>query len=490
MHALFLDTNVFLQCKDLSELEWSDIAGGEELLLLVTEAVLSEIDNLKRAGSSRRARRARRANSSFRNLISPPGGEMILRESSPRVAMSIVHTDAGRGELPNVLDLSRPDHEIIAQAIMYRDSHPETVVALLTDDTNAMCMASMCGLDYRVIPDGWQLEPEPDPRDKEVAVLKERVRLLERTLPEIQLKVCNRDHNPIDVIEITVEDYRELGPPEMAELMAEARERYPIVVDFGNEASEKGAVVRKLPHEAGFTRAIFGQVFEPPSESDIKEYQEKAYPEWLSRVQEFFRRLPSVLEHPSRTTGLSISLSNLGTAPAEHLVVEFSLTGAFQFMPPSMAAKGQKEKEPHRIPSPPSVPRGCWLTDRDRILSPFAGLWGARPTPAALSALSGFPLVPPLPPRRDRHAFYWKSPRLEIPCDTWSFECDEFRHRVMPETFDAVIIVPDDKNVTHGALKCSVSARNLPEPVLLTLPIRLKHVENETMAEARRCLLP
>ncbi len=56
---LFPDTNLFIQCKPLAELDWSVWSEFEEVHLIVCRPVTREIDNQKTRGNSRVAQRAR-----------------------------------------------------------------------------------------------------------------------------------------------------------------------------------------------------------------------------------------------------------------------------------------------------------------------------------------------------------------------------------------------------------------------------------------------
>jgi len=49
MKVFFIDTNIFLQCRDLEQLPWSDMCEKDEhVQLLVPRAVQREIDRQKR----------------------------------------------------------------------------------------------------------------------------------------------------------------------------------------------------------------------------------------------------------------------------------------------------------------------------------------------------------------------------------------------------------------------------------------------------------
>ena len=57
---LVVDTNVLIQCRSLSELDWRAAApGAAEITVLMTLPVLRELDRFKADGNTRRARRAK-----------------------------------------------------------------------------------------------------------------------------------------------------------------------------------------------------------------------------------------------------------------------------------------------------------------------------------------------------------------------------------------------------------------------------------------------
>ena len=47
MKIVFVDTVLFVQCRELAQLPWRDLFDDEELLLIVPYAVVSEIDRHK-----------------------------------------------------------------------------------------------------------------------------------------------------------------------------------------------------------------------------------------------------------------------------------------------------------------------------------------------------------------------------------------------------------------------------------------------------------
>src|SRR5580704_14422985 len=66
---LFPDTNAFVQCRPLEQVDWSAWKDFDEVHLIVSRPVQSEIDNQKNKRSGRPGRRARAASSLFREVI-------------------------------------------------------------------------------------------------------------------------------------------------------------------------------------------------------------------------------------------------------------------------------------------------------------------------------------------------------------------------------------------------------------------------------------
>ena len=83
----FVDSNLFLQCRPLEQLDWTPWNAFEEVRLIVSSPVLREIDYRKNKGSDRVGTRARATSAMFREMLQE--GHKVVRASSPRVVLSI-----------------------------------------------------------------------------------------------------------------------------------------------------------------------------------------------------------------------------------------------------------------------------------------------------------------------------------------------------------------------------------------------------------------
>jgi predicted ribonuclease YlaK len=242
MKILFLDTNIFLQCRDLRDLPWDQVVGSENLLLLISRPVQEEIDRLKHDRNSRRAKRARKASSFIREIILTKDTRLSIRESAPRVEISFPPPLIKQGGLPSILDLTRGDDQIIAEAFAFKNAYPDADVAILTHDTNPILTAERCGLPYVMIPDDWLLPPEPDVRDKKIEELERRLKELERACPQIEVVSQDSEGSDIDSLAISVLPYRMPTESELNMLVAEVQTKHPMVTELEEPGKQKGDV--------------------------------------------------------------------------------------------------------------------------------------------------------------------------------------------------------------------------------------------------------
>ena len=75
------------------------------------------------------------------------------------------------------------------------------------------------------------------------------------------------------------------------------------------------------------------------------------------------------------------------------------------------------------------------------------------------------------------------------PVKSWSFECKEFRHKIGPESFELTVLIPPSKNaIEKGAVECSISARNLPEPLKVHIKLDINYADGNSLSEAKKYL--
>jgi len=482
MKTLYLDTNVLIQCRKLEQLPWQEISKDENIVLLISRPVQEEIDRMKHDGNSRRTKRSRAATTFIREMMLSETSKAVIRGSGPNVEVGFAPPVSLKENPFPFLDLSRSDDRIIAEAIFYRDQHPGEDVALLTHDTQPMLTSKHCGLAFIQVPDEWLLSPEPDDRDKKIAELENKLQKFEKSYPVIKIGYSDVSGNPLHVASMHVRCYSALSKQEIEELVGLALSHHPVVTDFAvseprtNPASSAGIDTMKL--------LGVRQRYEPPTGEEISKYTEELYPAWVESVNVFFKSLPGHLESPTREYCFSVSIENDGYSPAEHVLVEFNVSGGLFLMPIDDEDKSAKAS-PLVLPQPPNSPKGRWIQG----LSPFESL------AASVRAFEGFATTPfnrvlrdfsPFqPPKHDKNAFYWKPQRPSRPTTTWVFECDEFRHKTGEEVFKIRIMVPGDRRLGNRIFECRVSARNLHDPIVCSLPVKVEYENQDSFATAR-----
>jgi hypothetical protein len=472
---LFVDTNLFLQCQELSQLPWHEISDAQDVLVLVPRVVQQEVDRLKHDGKSRRAGRARRAASLFREAIEAPQLELILRQQGPRVALSFPPIPDPERLRSTQLDLARPDDRLIEEALAYRASNTGKDVRLLTNDTNAMLTARQCGLPYIAVPEHWLLDPEPDERDKALADALRRVAALERQSPDIKVHVEDADGTTIQKLRAEIDQFPSL-PEDIVDAMVEEVRSLCLIA----EAFEGHGLPLPSRRKHGPPFDMLRGHYVPPGQEDIDNYREVEYPRWIQEVRETFKRLPGLLEQPRRRLRLSFVLENSGVRPAENLVVELNALGGLKIAPPADESRADLEMSP-MLPLPPSPPTSRYVPGFAES-APFE--LGLNPTVPFLESIASLHRQED----RDPHAFYWKGGRPSAAMEEWTLTCKEFRHQVEPERFQVVALPPSRSTIEKGALSFRVTASNLPEPVAITLPIAISRIERDTLEVARQIL--
>ena len=129
------DTNLFIQCRPLEELDWPEWADFDEVYLIVCRTVQREIDRQKHYGNGRVAQRARKTSSLFRSIIEED--YKVIREKDLQVKLMLESSSIPSPELEDRLDYTKPDDEIVGFLHQYKQQHPEADVRLLTHDTGS-----------------------------------------------------------------------------------------------------------------------------------------------------------------------------------------------------------------------------------------------------------------------------------------------------------------------------------------------------------------
>jgi len=469
---LFPDTNFFLECRTPNECPWGEITDASEIVLAVCRQVRSEIDHQKSTGRGNKSIRARDWSNRLRQA-GRAGGQLELRSTDPRVLLLTPPPVPPLAPLPALLDPARPDDRVIADIMAQRQANAEMVEAqFLTDDGGAADTARHVGLPTIEVPldeDGakrsWRLPREPDGMEKKVKELERRLAHVEQQAPIITIKAENVGGDAVEELTLPLVHFAPLQPHEAEQLVEYAISSNPRQTEFQKEPPARPTDSPRSPLAmAAF--AAFGNRWQPPDPGAIQQYQDKLYPEWIDKLRQFFLKLHSKLGLPNRIVAVKLHLANAGTIPAEHAILTLEALGGVRLM--RLPESDDDSPIDLTMPAAPVAPQGRFFSLLDPLnvgdpLFHIPSLYDSRPR---------------LPPRG---RFHWRD-RDNRTC--WLADCEEFRHQEAPQTISFLIGVSGDAPRSIGAVRCTLSARNLPQPVQVTLPVSTTIAEGDTGAYA------
>jgi hypothetical protein len=476
---LFPDTNVFLQCKALNELQWGDIIDADEIELLVGAPVQDEIDHLKSDGNQRRARRARDANRLFRSVLTSSGESLVIREADPRVTLRFAPPLHPKRETAETLDLARADDRLIDEVMHFRRGDPSAEI--MSNDTGMILRCRRHGVPLVAIPEPWLLPPEKDERDKQIDALRSEVSRLQSSDALLSVSLLYEDGRVCDAVSESMPLYLTLSEEELTELLKEIRERYPITSDFSEPPSLR-ADLNKL----GLGAAAVQRSWRAPTQEKINQYRQE-YDEWTGKAREKFGNLSSLLNAKHRIRKLQISLSNTGHRPADQVLLELAVYGNATLCVttgdemPDLLQQVAKFSTTVILPEPPTPPSGgLQLSD---LRGARGSLFGEGGLAEALR-MPDYSHVRPALFNRDRHEFYRREDD-DKPAPTASFTCEEFRHQRASQIFNLWLIA-SPQNDLKLRLHVRVSARNMSAPVDRHVPIEVQSVPHSTYEAAAK----
>jgi hypothetical protein len=301
---LFPDTNAFVQCRPLEQVDWSAWKDFDEVYLIVSRPVQSEIDNQKNKGSGRLGKRARVASSLFREVIRGESGNKVIQESGPCVKLFMRQDLKPSQELADLLSYGERDDQLVGTAHAFAQQTIGADVRVLTHDTGPMLSAKLVGVPFVEIPDHWLLPPETNEAEKEINALQTELALLKKAEPEFKIRCLDGADNEVKKLEIEAVRYVPLTEDQVSGLMQRLKERFPIAIEFGShEPAERD--VRGI----GF-RGFLREVFTPATEKEIASYRDKQYPKWLDDCERALRDLHQILEGDGGVPTFCFAITN------------------------------------------------------------------------------------------------------------------------------------------------------------------------------------
>ncbi|WP_081648770.1 PIN domain-containing protein [Ponticaulis koreensis] len=490
---LFVDTNLFFQCRALEELDWSEWVDYEAVHLIVSSPVLREVDYRKKQGNDRVGKRARKASERFRDMLGK--NEVMIRGTNPCITLHVEAQHTYDGSLSNQLDYNERDDQLVGTAYLYAKEHPERDVQLLTDDTIVLYKASGLGLKIAPIPDRWLLAPELDERDKQITKLQTENNRLRKAEPAFSFRTFDEAENEIERYHSQRTRFQPLGEDDVETLFESIKRTHPMVTDFDTESS---TITQKSPSLK--FNIQWNETYEPPSPESIAKYQTDLYPAWLDKCRERLEHLHEALEKRRETNKVWVAIANTGTRPADDALITFIAHGNFLIKPPDYKSDEEQEAEESSLlkpllPHPPDAPKGTWkhekatqtlARDLARIGS-IRGLLGPSSGIGPGIDMTAIRLAHQ-PSKREPNSFYYTPDRPYSAQERFSLECEQWRHAYGEEKMLIEIHAVETEAAIQGKLDCIVQAANLSDMARFSIPVRISLTSGDTIAEAKNAI--
>ena len=479
----FVDTNLFLQCRPLHQLDWVPWKSFDEVRLIVAKPVLREIDYRKNKGNDRTSRRARATSAMFRGFLST--GTTLVRSSDPRVVLSIELAHDYSKKLRDKLDYAERDDQLIGTVYRFAQRNQDADVRLLTHDTTPLFVARGLHLKADVIQDSWLLPAETTKTEKKVKSLQAEIARLRDSEPSFAIHFLDQTGKEVDRYDASYTWFERLSDGQVAELMQCLKDHFPLETDFGGREPE----VRRTP--PAITNLFMGITREyiPATDEAIADYRDVQYPRWLNSCEERLRHHHWLLQRDGPELGFTFVATNRGTRPAVDALITIAAQGDLLVKPPSADAEDLPDgAHPDvTLPEPPTPPRGRWRNATTVALENIATIGASIPQLRGMGQnLPDIGTFTASRGRRDPNSFYYKPACPSEPEDAFSLECEQWRHDDGDEHFVGEIHIPKNRERVAGALKCRIQASNLSTSESKTIPIRITTTNVSSFESARK----
>lgn len=332
---LFADTNSFIQLRDLKDLKWRELFPGvKHVRIMVARAVVDELDKHKVSNKTRQRDRARAALKQIGEARKALGRVLTLKNQPVKITLEIPSRTKVDWEWLSILDPSKPDDCLIAEASTYGNG-----AAIFSHDSGPLLTAQDVGLNAYEPLEHWHLPDEQSDADKKIALLERQLTIARSTKPKLEIDIEGRDSDiegRDSSDKLTV--YRPIVPPLEKETVDRLVERYL-------QEHPRGAPIAP--------RQDFYALISPfaITSHDVDRYHEK-YDSFEQRVREFFTKLHDFLPHWLAVPTVRVKTTNSGSVSAINFHVTLETSGGF-----SLVSSAAKIRKLCPFPEAPEQPR-------------------------------------------------------------------------------------------------------------------------------------
>ena len=464
MLQLVVDTNLFHEFRRLEDLPWTELGEREEIVLIVSDPVQTELDEHKKSQRARIKRRALAWTKRFRKLTLTDQTDELVNASNPRVIIRLDDTLPSKIN-GDVLDLTNADDRLVAIAVALFKVNPDQKIALFSDDLRPLRKARQVGLEAIEIPDTWRRKPELTIEDREIERLTNELVKLRKQEPKLALR-CSLEQP----IKFVLPIYEALSDQQVSEFMKAIKTRYPMENNF-----ERARNLQPLNRFEVSALKLLYHEFCAASEADIERYEQEDYPNWLEQCRRYLTIAHDKLGIDAQRMALSFELTNQGTRPAKDLLITVKTSGAIRILPNEKqenADEGHKIEPSFSLPAMPKAPQGKWETF-DLLGSMLDAHYHNPDTPTPYVEQTLRDALEET--RRDPNRFYYRERPVQ-PTASYSMKCKQFRHDERAKRFD-LFVLPEVNSLSMDGKNAMVElicgASNLSSPISKNVSVRL-----------------
>lgn len=349
------DTNVFAQFQAFDGFPWKEIAGHEDVVVVILAAVVRELDKLKL--EPRLRDRVRDVLPRLEALFADGDIATLQDGTSARFEHG---TGLQAIMEPHGLEVHLGDDRILATVLKLKQAGAD--VAVVSDDTAVRLRARGLGISVRAVPDKYR-RPSADPLQAENAKLRRELDEFRSAVPRL-----------------------EVGFAEGGSVLRVARAKPP-----SRSGMSLNDSLRLRPLDVENLPVVYQLELEKPTQAEVDAYNEKLEA-FRPTYEKYVAERDAFELFPHQSLALELIIRNTGGRPAEGVKLSLQL-------PDGVTVVDEEE-----VPKEPAVPVGPKLPGRRRgiyaVTEQFDSLTNMMAPALAAEALYRMPeLRIPGPPR-------------------------------------------------------------------------------------------
>lgn len=435
-YRLFIDTNAFLQLRDLKDLPWREVLPDADVIdLYVAPIVIEELDTHKISTNKRRRDRSRLALALIEEASQNPERTIVLREGPITVRLSISVAPRFEWNEQQLLDQTRPDDQLVAEALS-----ADTGASVFSHDTGPRIRARLAGLQALTPPDTWLLQPEQTDDQRKINNLERQLSAALNSKPQILFTIGGTP--PLEEIKCVIPILEPLNHREINLFVDAYLSRNP-------KSRESRINNTLLP------------AFEAHLNAEYSKY-ERNYEAFKIKVRDYFSRINELIQNLGRLIEINYELENVSQVSALGLRVEFEVFGKICII-------ASRDDSPYYASSTlPEAP----------ILSPHLTRIGPNSAFARAVGLKD----------RDPTKFYWQD-RPEIGSRRSANQCAEFRAS-RKYSSNALLLPISSGDTDEFRINGEISSTNMSQPIIFSSKLYIDRQRVSFKSKYVRNLIP